>query len=239
MWKLVDGRDGSGHDVLVAKRGRKKQFETEGFVQLGFGRAHELGQEQAAAHARAGGLGAREVGGGLLEPAQAALGDGLEAQADVDVDALVGALGLMRRGGGLEHGALQLAAVHEHAGQEHVADGRAHAVAALEAVRQHALGVGQAAAVLTLEHLAGAGYRLLVEAAQGSATCNYLSSRTVPTWSAQLPAGVQVLVDGAALSEGAQHSWGIDNRGLPVGATGASLVVQRGGAQNDETIQWY
>lgn len=98
---------------------------------------------------------------------------------------------------------------------------------------------GQAAAVLKLEHLAGASYRLLVEAAQGSATCSYLSSRSVPTWSAQLPAGVQVLVDGAALSEGAQHSWGIDNRGLPVGATGTSLVVQRGGAQNDETIQWY
>ncbi len=36
MWKCVDGRRGGVHDVVVAKRGRKKRFETEGFVPHSF-----------------------------------------------------------------------------------------------------------------------------------------------------------------------------------------------------------
>ena len=36
MWKCVDGRPAAGHDGVVAKRGRKKQFETEGFVPHSF-----------------------------------------------------------------------------------------------------------------------------------------------------------------------------------------------------------
>ena len=36
MWKCIDGRRGPGHDVSVAKRGRKKQFDTEAFVPHSF-----------------------------------------------------------------------------------------------------------------------------------------------------------------------------------------------------------
>lgn len=98
---------------------------------------------------------------------------------------------------------------------------------------------GQAAAVLTLEHSANNGYQVRVDAVAGAATCSYLASRTLPTWSVVLPAGVQVSIDGAALPAGTPRTWSINNRGLLVNpADNTSLVVQRGGTQNDETIRW-
>lgn len=98
---------------------------------------------------------------------------------------------------------------------------------------------GQAAAVMTLQHLANDGYQLRVDAVAGASACSYLTGRTLPTWSVVLPAGVQVSIDGAALSAGTPRTWSINNRGLLVNpADNTSLVVQRGGTQNDETIRW-
>ena len=98
---------------------------------------------------------------------------------------------------------------------------------------------GQAAAVLTMEHLTQQGYQLRVDAGGDASSCSFAASLPTSVWSALLPAGVQVRVDGVVLPEGALRSWRINNRGLPVDATDISaLVVERGGAQNDEFVQW-
>ncbi|MDH1767668.1 prepilin-type N-terminal cleavage/methylation domain-containing protein [Comamonas aquatica] len=108
------------------------------------------------------------------------------------------------------------------------------------------------AATLTMEHVTGKGYQLRVDAKSRNSSlqedaaasdCSFIASRPVrddgtrlPVWSASLPAGIKVIYKDTFVAEGELHTWRITNRGLS--SEIASLMVQRGGTQNDETIRW-
>lgn len=127
-------------------------------------------------------------------------------------------------------------------------------VAKALALRNPCQSVGEKvpAATLTMEHVAGKGYQLRVDAKSrdsslqedaAASDCSFIASRPVmadgkrlPVWSGWLPAGVRVSANGELVTEGDLRTLKIDNRGMSEDIP--SLLVQRGGTQNDETIHW-
>ena len=69
--------------------------------------------------------------------------------------------------------------------------------------------------------------------AQGGSGCAHLAARPNPQWSARLPDGVALALDGTALASGTPRTLELDNRGLPAAAI--PFTLRRGGTQNDET----
>ncbi|MBP7647554.1 MAG: prepilin-type N-terminal cleavage/methylation domain-containing protein [Comamonas sp.] len=97
-----------------------------------------------------------------------------------------------------------------------------------------------AAAYLALQHDAAGGYTAAVHAWGTADNCAYVANRPEPVWTGQLPKGIEIHINGAVLAAGAQQRWLINSRGLLAsgGADTPTVVVRRGGTQNDETIQW-
>lgn len=69
--------------------------------------------------------------------------------------------------------------------------------------------------------------------AQGGSGCTHLSARPNPQWSARLPGGVGLTLNGTPLTSSTPITVELDNRGLP--ATSIPFILRRGGNQNDET----
>ena len=96
-----------------------------------------------------------------------------------------------------------------------------------------------AAAYLALQHDAAGGYMAAVHAWGTAENCAYVANRPDPVWSAQLPQGIEVHINGVVLAVGVQQRWLINSQGLLAsGGADTTVVVRRGGTQNDETIQW-
>lgn len=69
--------------------------------------------------------------------------------------------------------------------------------------------------------------------AQGGSGCAHLVARPNPQWSARLPGGVGLTLNGTLLTPGTPLTVALDNRGLPAAST--PFILRRGGHQNDET----
>ena len=91
---------------------------------------------------------------------------------------------------------------------------------------------GAPAAVLQAE-TDGATVTLNVLAQQGVSGCALLGARPNPQWTARLPDGVGLTLNGTLLTTGTPLTVNLDNRGLP--AASIPFTLRRGGHQNDET----
>ena len=91
---------------------------------------------------------------------------------------------------------------------------------------------GAPAAVLQAE-TDGATVTLKVLAQQGGSVCALLVTRPNPQWTARLPDGVGLTLNGTLLTTGTPLTVNLDNRGLP--AASIPFILRRGGPQNDET----
>ena len=69
--------------------------------------------------------------------------------------------------------------------------------------------------------------------AQGGSGCALLGARPNPQWTARLPDGVGLTLNGTLLTTGTPLTVTLDNRGLPAAST--PFTLRRGGHQNDET----
>ena len=69
--------------------------------------------------------------------------------------------------------------------------------------------------------------------AQGGSGCALLGARPNPQWTARLPDGVGLTLNGTLLTTGTPLTVNLDNRGLP--AASIPFTLRRGGNQNDET----
>lgn len=69
--------------------------------------------------------------------------------------------------------------------------------------------------------------------AQGGSGCALLGARPNPQWTARLPDGVGLTLNGTLLTTGTPLTVNLDNRGLP--AASIPFILRRGGHQNDET----
>lgn len=97
----------------------------------------------------------------------------------------------------------------------------------------------EASAYLQLTRAPEGDYSAEVQAWGLPGNCSYVAQRGGAEWSAALPDGVQVLLNGAVMEPGTQHRWLINSRGLLAqSASNVEVVVRQGGTQNDETIQW-
>ena len=70
--------------------------------------------------------------------------------------------------------------------------------------------------------------------AKGDDSCDHLTARPNPQWSASLPEGVTLTHNGTKLVTGTPDNLSIDNRGLL--SASSEFTLSRGGTQNDETI---
>ena len=68
---------------------------------------------------------------------------------------------------------------------------------------------------------------------QGVSGCALLGARPNPQWTARLPDGVGLTLNGTLLTTGTPLTVNLDNRGLPAAST--PFILRRGGHQNDET----
>lgn len=68
---------------------------------------------------------------------------------------------------------------------------------------------------------------------QGVSGCALLDARPNPQWTARLPDGVGLTLNGTLLTTGTPLTVNLDNRGLP--AASIPFILRRGGHQNDET----
>ena len=68
---------------------------------------------------------------------------------------------------------------------------------------------------------------------QGVSGCALLGARPNPQWTARLPDGVGLTLNGTLLTTGTPLTVNLDNRGLPAAST--PFTLRRGGLQNDET----
>ena len=68
---------------------------------------------------------------------------------------------------------------------------------------------------------------------QGVSGCALLGARPNPQWTARLPDGVGLTLNGTLLTSGTPLTVNLDNRGLP--AASIPFILRRGGHQNDET----
>lgn len=68
---------------------------------------------------------------------------------------------------------------------------------------------------------------------QGVSGCALLGARPNPQWTARLPDGVGLTLNGTLLTTGTPLTVNLDNRGLP--AASIPFTLRRGGNQNDET----
>ena len=68
---------------------------------------------------------------------------------------------------------------------------------------------------------------------QGVSGCALLDARPNPQWTARLPDGVGLTLNGTLLTTGTPLTVNLDNRGLPAAST--PFILRRGGHQNDET----
>ena len=68
---------------------------------------------------------------------------------------------------------------------------------------------------------------------QGVSGCALLGARPNPQWTARLPDGVGLPLNGTLLTPGTPLTVNLDNRGLP--AASIPFILRRGGHQNDET----
>ena len=68
---------------------------------------------------------------------------------------------------------------------------------------------------------------------QGVSGCALLDARPNPQWTARLPDGVGLTLNGTLLTTGTPLTVNLDNRGLP--AASIPFTLRRGGHQNDET----
>ena len=68
---------------------------------------------------------------------------------------------------------------------------------------------------------------------QGGSGCALLGARPNPQWTARLPDGVGLTLNGTLLTTGTPLTVNLDNRGLP--AAPIPFTLRRGGPQNDET----
>ena len=68
---------------------------------------------------------------------------------------------------------------------------------------------------------------------QGVSGCALLDARPNPQWTARLPDGVGLTLNGTLLTTGTPLTVNLDNRGLP--AASIPFTLRRGGNQNDET----
>ena len=68
---------------------------------------------------------------------------------------------------------------------------------------------------------------------QGVSGCALLGARPNPQWTARLPDGVGLTLNGTLLTTSTPLTVNLDNRGLPAAST--SFILRRGGHQNDET----
>ena len=92
---------------------------------------------------------------------------------------------------------------------------------------------GAPAAVLQAE-TDGATVTLKVLAQQGGSVCALLVTRPNPQWTARLPDGVGLTLNGTLLTTSSTPlTVELDNRGLPAAST--PFILRRGGHQNDET----
>ena len=70
--------------------------------------------------------------------------------------------------------------------------------------------------------------------AQGGSGCALLGARPNPQWTARLPDGVGLTLNGTLLTTSSTPlTVNLDNRGLPAAST--PFILRRGGHQNDET----
>ena len=70
--------------------------------------------------------------------------------------------------------------------------------------------------------------------AQGGSGCALLGARPNPQWTARLPDGVGLTLNGTLLTTSSTPlTVQLDNRGLPAAST--PFILRRGGHQNDET----
>ena len=72
---------------------------------------------------------------------------------------------------------------------------------------------------------------------QGVSGCALLDARPNPQWTARLPDGVGLTLNGTLLTTGTPLTVNLDNRGLP--AASIPFTLRRGGDQNDETGTLY
>ena len=72
---------------------------------------------------------------------------------------------------------------------------------------------------------------------QGVSGCALLDARPNPQWTARLPDGVGLTLNGTLLTTGTPLTVNLDNRGLP--AASIPFTLRRGGHQNDETGTLY
>ena len=72
---------------------------------------------------------------------------------------------------------------------------------------------------------------------QGVSGCALLDARPNPQWTARLPDGVGLTLNGTLLTTGTPLTVNLDNRGLP--AASIPFILRRGGHQNDETGTLY
>ena len=71
---------------------------------------------------------------------------------------------------------------------------------------------------------------------QGVSGCALLGARPNPQWTARLPDGVGLTLNGTLLTTSSTPlTEKLDNRGLPVSAASIPFTLRRGGDQNDET----
>ena len=84
-------------------------------------------------------------------------------------------------------------------------------------------------ATVTLKVLAQGGS----DPTQVGSYCTHLGARPNPQWSASLPGGVGLILNGTPLTSSTPLTVELDNRGLP--ATSIPFILRRGGNQNDET----
>lgn len=71
---------------------------------------------------------------------------------------------------------------------------------------------------------------------QGVSGCALLGARPNPQWTARLPDGVGLTLNGTLLTTSSTPlTEKLDNRGLPVSAASIPFTLRRGGHQNDET----
>ncbi len=74
--------------------------------------------------------------------------------------------------------------------------------------------------------------------AQGGSGCALLGARPNPQWTARLPDGVGLTLNGTLLTTSSTPlTVNLDNRGLP--AASIPFILRRGGHQNDETGTLY